>query len=507
MLTRTYTATMIGLQAILIEVEVDSIRGKPNLIFIGLPDKTVDEAKERITTALLNCGIRIRAKRTIVNLAPADIRKTESSLELAIAIAIVKMYGDITYGCDDTIFFGELSLDGSIKPMRGALPLILQAKKLGFSKVVFPHHNINEVRHVEGITLHPIKHFQELLDFAKKQQPLTQLQPTPFTQSELNYSGITLNDVKGQLLAKRALEIAAAGGHNVLLIGPPGAGKSMMAQAMRSILPDLSHEEAIEITSIYSVVGKNKHALIRERPYRSPHHSTSQVGLIGGGSKIKPGEISLAHRGVLFLDEFPEFNRASLEALRQPLENGLVTITRAAGTIEFPARFTLIAAANPCPCGYAGSKITQCKCSPSAIQKYQQRLSGPILDRIDLWVRVREVPLGKLAKAKDQSNDATLQITKQKIQQAKQRQQQRFKNTQYLQTSELSSKDISKLCKISTEAFQMLLEASEKLHVSARSYFKLLKVGRTIADLEDSEEVMREHIAEALRYRSSLFAT
>ncbi len=501
MLARVFTATMEGLNPVKIEVEVDGVSGTPNFILIGLAAKAVDEAKERVTAALQNCGIRIKAKRTIVNLAPADLQKTGTAFELAIAVGLLKMFGEISIDTDQTMFFGELSLDGVLKPVAGILPLVMAAKKMGYLNVVIPEANQAEVAILTGIKIFPIRHLSDYIQYAQKLRLLTPQHSTKFTLTDQSNPEVLLEDITGQFKAKRALQIAAAGGHNLHMIGPPGAGKTLLAKALCSILPPLTEEEAIETTSIHSIAGiATCTGLITTRPFRSPHHTVSTAGMIGGGSDMSPGEISLAHRGILFLDEFPEFARATIEALRQPLEDGYVHITRAKGTVEYPARFSLVAASNPCPCGYWHSKLKPCSCSPGKRKLYSQKISGPVIDRIDLhfWVQTQNIKLNQ------ESTNCTLYSTsniRNSVLAAHQLQQQRFANLPIFYNAEMSPAFIKQHCICDAQAEQTLYQAQRRFQLTTRSFFKVLKVARTIADLEGQEIIGDAHLSEALQYR------
>jgi len=501
---RTFTAMLVGLKPIQIDVEVDGNQGVPQLLFIGLTSQATEEAKERITTALLNCGVRMRSKRTVVNLAPAEVPKSGSGFDLAIAIGLLKMYGEVELNTDDTLFLGELSLDGKLRKIRGALPLILAAKSFGFKKVILPYANAAEVAIISEIALFPIHHLNDYLAFARVQEPLHPLKQELFhppifpSPQEVDFA-----DIRGQEYAKRALLIAAAGGHHILLNGAPGIGKSYMAKAFRSILPPLTETEAIEVTTIHSVYGTNENGLVTEAPFRAPHHTTSTSGLIGGGTQLRPGEISLAHRGVLFLDEFLEFHQTAIEALRQPLEDGYIALSRALGSTTFPAKFMLIAATNPCPCGYSGSTKKACTCSKQVVNHYLKKLSGPIFDRFDLHVPVREIELEKLTQHRA-TTAITSEYYKEQVAQARRKQQKRYVDQSFSLNSELPSKFASKLISFSTSGLIALNRSVVKHQLSGRGYFKLIKVSQTVADLEVSavgSQIEERHVAEAVQYR------
>lgn len=502
MVAKTFALGVLGIQAFLVEVEVDVASGLPSFTVVGLPDNIVRESKERVKSALLNCGYPFPMDRVTVNLAPAHVRKEGAAFDLPIAIGVLAASGFL----DPTavarpILVGELSLDGRVKAVAGCLPMAMRARELRREMMIVPVDNAPEAAIVDGTEVFPVRHLAEVVEHFRSARPLTRLNtPRADLFSIIEDNSLDLADVKGQEHAKRALEVAAAGSHNLLLIGPPGSGKTMLAQRLPTILPPLSLEESLETSQIYSVAGLLRdQPLLARRPFRHPHHTISDAGLIGGGHVPRPGEVSLAHHGVLFLDEFPEFRRNILDLLRQPLEDGHVTIARAAMTLTYPARFTLVAAMNPCPCGFAGDTRKPCRCSSVEIQRYRSRISGPILDRIDLHV---DVPAVSVEDLQGTIRCESSQDVRQRVMAARERQRARFRRTGLHANAAMGPKEVERYCTLDSQGKRLLQEALATLHLSARAYHRILKVARTIADLEGSETIAHHHLLEAVQYRT-----
>lgn len=505
MLSKVLSFGLIGLEGFLVEVETDMIGGVPNIDIVGLGDTAVKEAKERVKSAIRNAGFEYPVKHYTINLAPADIKKEGPIYDLGIAVGILSASGQIhdkTY--KDYIFIGELSLDGSVKKVRGVLPMLISARTMGFKKVILPKENEEEARFIDGLEMYALSNLHEVVDFlnGESQIEIKPIEIKSFDEMlKASQNNLDFENVKGQAQAKRALEIAAAGGHNVLMIGPPGSGKSMLAKCFSGILPDLTFEEALEVTKIHSVAGELdlKKGIVTQRPFRSPHHTTTTISMAGGGLKSKPGEVSMAHNGVLFLDEFPEYSKQMIETLRQPMEDGQITVSRLNQTVTYPANFILVASMNPCPCGYYGSHDHECKCAPTQIHKYLSRISGPIMDRIDIQVEVDNVTYKELNSAEKEECSADI---KKRVDKAKKIQIERFKNSKNFSNAKMSVPQMKKFCRLSPECVALMEQAFNTLKLSARAHDRILKVARTIADLDGQEEILPQHIAEAISYRN-----